>query len=69
MLEHPDVTAAVETGWPRGAAVENRDCREYRVEYAMERFKAFLEFALDGDPELLDHFIAHERPSYRDWLN
>lgn len=67
--EHPDVTAAQATGWPAGAQAENRDRPEYRRAFALEEFEDFLDFALDGDPELLDHFVAHYAGRYRDWLN
>lgn len=67
--DHPDIAAAVETGWPRGTAAENQDCAEYRREFAREAFEDFLAFALDGDPALLDNFVEHYRGKYREWLN
>lgn len=69
MIEDPEITAAVRTGWPLGAAAENRDCREYREEFAQEHFAEFLAFAEDGDPDLLEHFVQHLGYCYRDFLN
>lgn len=69
MLEHPDITSAQETGWPCGAAGENQDCAEYRREFAEERIKDFIDFALAGDSEIVDNFVRHYRPDYKIWLN
>ena len=69
MLEHPDVTAAGETGYPRGAELENRDTPEARLEFAEENAEDFIKFALAGDADLLEHFAEHYKWKYKSWLN
>lgn len=68
-LQHPDVARAQRTGWPWGAEQENRDRPEYRLEYARERAGAFIDFALAGDPDIVDAFVEHFGWDYRHWLN
>lgn len=84
MLEHPDVRSAERTGWPCGAAQENRDRPEYRREFVEDNIEKFVSFvarsgreaidefiryAVDGDPDVIDRFVAHYPWKYRDFLN
>ena len=67
--DHPDVAAALSTGYPRGAALENDDTPEARLEYIEETRKEFLEFIRSIDPGLVDEYIETHYTSYKDWLN
>ena len=68
-IEHPDITSALQCGYPSGAAQENQDTPENRREFAEEFFSDFLAIAQDGDPDILEHFVEHYIWKYREFLN
>lgn len=69
MIEHPDITAALRTGWPGGAEDENLDSMENRMEFAKEHAAELVDFILHGDEDLLDRFVEHYSWKYESWLN
>ena len=73
MYEHPDITAALATGYPRGAEQENRDTPENRADYVDDHRVELVEWLRMGYPEILDEFIEFSghvcSVAYKDWLN
>ena len=67
--DHPDIAAALCTGYPAGARGENEDTQEARREFAEEHIKDFIDFAIDGDSDILENFVAHFGWLYKSWLN
>jgi hypothetical protein len=69
MLQHPDITAALRTGYPANCSGENRDTPEARKDYIEEHTKELLEWLQLGYPEILEEFIELRAWHYRAWLN
>lgn len=67
--DHPDVAAALSTGYPAGSSPDNRDSEQYRDEYIAERIKEFLFWMKHGDQDVLDRFFEEHKRDYRNWLN
>ena len=69
MIEHPDIAAALTTGYPTCTPPENADSEENRLEYIRDHAKELIDWLMEGDPEALADFIAHRRWDYDNWLN
>ena len=67
--DHPDVAAALGEGYPRWQGAENRSTAQTRREFAEEWAREFIDFALDGDPAILEGFTRHMGWKYESWLN
>lgn len=72
-MEHPDITAALRTGYPRNHSEENQDTPENREDYIDEHTTELVGWLRRGYPEILEEFIEMSgqicRTSYREWLN
>lgn len=72
-MEHPDITAALRTGYPANCAGENRDTPEARADYIEEYMVELVRWLRLGYPEVLEEFIdlsAQLCPqSFSNWLN
>ena len=67
-MENPEIRSIEVAGWGKGQKVENEDCRETRLEFAMDHLPE-LEKYLDHRREILDDFIFQNNRLYRAWLN
>lgn len=67
--DHPDIVAIQETGYPAGAELENKSTPEWVRKFAEDYCKEFIDFAMDGDPDILDNFAEHYSWLYNGWLN
>lgn len=71
--DHPDVDAALRTGYPAYSEKENRDSAEARSDYIEEHTGELLGWLRLGYPDVLDEFIELSgqicRVSYKRWLN
>jgi hypothetical protein len=72
-MEHPDITAALRTGYPRFWAQENQDTPENRADYIAEHRAELVAWLRAGYPEVLEEFLASSGQacmvSYETWLN
>ena len=72
-MEHPDITAALRTGYPANCPPENRDTPEAREDYIQEYTGELVKWLRLGYPEILEEFIDLSGQfcpqSYRSWLN
>lgn len=66
-LEHPDITAALRTGYPRYAVGETPDTMEARMAYAEETMMDFFKFLVTEDPEVLERYCEANSRDYKDW--
>ena len=66
-LEHPDITAALRTGYPRYAVGETPDTMEARIQYAEETQLEFFKWLLIQDPELFGRYCEEHERDYREW--
>ncbi len=66
-LEHPDVTWALETGYPAGGEVLT-DTPEERWAFAEVYAREFLTYLAENDPALVDGFVEENWWMYEDWL-
>lgn len=72
-MQHPDVSAALSTGYATFQAKENKDTLETRFEFLEEHQVEFLKWIRDGYPDLMEEFIEfgrhYHKADYQDWLN
>lgn len=73
MLEHPDVSSALRTGYATFQNDVNTDTPENRAEYIDYHMDELTAWLRAGHQEVLDEFIEFSgqacRTSYQDWLN
>ena len=73
ILEHPDVSSALHSGYATFQSNENVDSPENRAEYIEEHSSELIHWLNIGYPEILEEFIEFSgqvcRTSYRSWLN
>ena len=67
--EHPDVSSALCSGYPRGGGNETADTEEMRREFAEEHQREFFAWLKAEDGEIFDRFAWENGRRYRDWLN
>ena len=68
-MEHPDITAALRTGYPSYQSEENQDTPESRAEFIEDHTDALLAWIRATLPEVLDEFMEAHETQYRNWLN
>ena len=68
-IEHPDITAALMTGYPTFQATENQDSPENREDYIDDHMDELVKWLRMGYPDILDEFIEMHRSDYQMWLN
>ena len=68
-IEHPDITAALITGYPTFQAAENQDSQENRSDFINENSELLIKWLRLGYPDILDEFIEMHRSDYQMWLN
>ena len=72
-MEHPDITAALSTGYPTWKPEQNMDTPENRLEYIREYADGLIEWLRLGYPEILDEFVTFSgqvcSTGYAQWLN
>lgn len=66
-MEHPDITRALQTGFP--GAAENLDTPETRMEYIEDTADDFLYWMKREYPEILEEYIERNELKYLSWLN
>ena len=73
MVEHPDITAALITGYPTFQATENQDSPENRADYIDDHMAELVKWLRMGYPDILDEFIEMSDQicsvGYKTWLN
>ena len=69
MIEHPDITSALITGYPTFQAAENQDSPENRADYIDDHMAELVKWLRMGYPDILDEFIEMHGFDYRMWLN
>lgn len=69
MIEHPDVTATQQTGYPSWVESENQDNAENRRTFAEEHIRDFIDWVLAGDADAIDGFVEEHKRPYKKWLN
>ena len=69
MIEHPDITAALITGYPTFQETENQDSPENRADYIDDHMAELVKWLRIGYPDILDEFIEMHRSDYQMWLN
>lgn len=67
-MENPEIRSIEATGYGPGQPQENEDCRENRLEFAMDHLSELSEY-LKHYPEILDDFIFQNSWRYKAWLN
>ena len=68
-MEHPDITAALRTGYPSYQSEENQDTPESRAEFIEDHTDELLSWIRDNHPDLLDEYIEEHKTQYKNWLN
>lgn len=72
-MEHPDIMAALRTGYAAFQSTENRDSPENRADYIEEHMTELIGWLRLGNPDILDEFIEMSdqicRNGYNTWLN
>lgn len=68
-IEHPDITAAMRTGYPEYVNSENQDSPENREQFINERPDLLIRWLRLGYPDILEEYIEMNGPDYREWLN
>lgn len=72
-LEHPDITAALMTGYPTFQATENQDSPENRADYIDDHMTELVTWLRMGYQDILDEFIEMSGQicsvGYKTWLN
>ena len=72
-IEHPDITAALITGYPTFQAAENQDSPENRADYIDDHMAELVKWLRMGYPDILDEFIEMSGQicsvGYKTWLN
>ena len=68
-IEHPDITAAMRTGYPEHMNSENQDSPENRTQFINERPDLLIRWLRLGYPDILEEYIEMNGPYYREWLN
>ncbi len=68
-IEHPDITAAMRTGYPEYVNSENQDSPENREQFINERPNLLIRWLRLGYPDILEEYIEMNGPDYREWLN
>ena len=68
-MEHPDITAALRTGYPSYQSEENQDTPESREEFIEDHAGELLAWIRATLPEVLSEFIAEHETEYKNWLN
>ncbi|MCI8594099.1 MAG: hypothetical protein HFF09_02445 [Oscillospiraceae bacterium] len=66
-LEHPDVTWALETGYPTGNE-EIKDTREDRKAFAEVYAREFFDYLAENEPSMIDGFVEENWWMYEEWL-
>lgn len=66
-MEHPDITAAMLTGYPR-QHLENEDSEEMRDEFINEDLDEFYKWVKKHHPELIEEYIDDNESEYYSWL-
>ena len=73
MIEHPDITSALITGYPTFQAAENQDSPENRADYIDDHIAELVKWLRMGYPDILDEFIEMSGQicsvGYETWLN
>ncbi|MEE0729099.1 MAG: hypothetical protein UCJ19_00985 [Oscillospiraceae bacterium] len=69
IIEHPDITAALRTGYPGHMNSENQDGPENRAQFINERPDLLIRWLRLGYPDILEEYIEMNGPDYREWLN
>ena len=62
-IEHPDITAAMRTGYPEYVNPENRE------QFINERPDLLIRWLRIGYPDILEEYIEMNGLDYREWLN
>ena len=72
-LEHPDIAAALITGYPTLQTPENQDSPENRADYIDDHMEELVKWLRMGYPDILDEFIEMSGQicsvGYKTWLN
>ena len=72
-IEHPDITAALITGYPTFQATENQDSPENRADYIDDHIAELVKWLRMGHPDIMDEFIEMSGQicsiGYKTWLN
>ena len=68
-IEHPDITAAMRTGYPEYVNPENQDNPENREQFINERPDLLIRWLSSGYPDILEEYIEMNGLDYREWLN
>ena len=66
--DHPDIAAALRTGYPTGTALEAEDTHEARLEFVMSDADDFAKFVISSYGDLVDEYIESHWRAYKDWL-
>ena len=68
-IEHPDITAAMRTGYPEYVNPENQDSPENREQFINERPDLLIRWLRIGYPDILEEYIEMNGLDYREWMN
>ena len=68
-IEHPDIPAAMRTGYPEYVNPENQDNPENREQFINERPDLLIRWLRIGYPDILEEYIEMNGLDYREWLN
>lgn len=68
-MQHPDITSALKTGYPRSIQGGNLDCPENRAEYIDDNSYKFISWVRRNYPELAEEYIEENQRDYNNWLN
>ena len=72
-MGHPDISCALQTGYPTFISPENRDTSENRQDFIDDHTVELVQWLRLGHPEILDEFIEFSDTvcsvSYQNWLN
>lgn len=69
IVEHPDITAALRTGYASYQNEENQDTPESREEFIEDHTNELLAWIRATLPEVLEEFIEKHETQYKNWLN
>lgn len=68
-IEHPDIIAAMRTGYPEYVNPENQDSPENREQFINERPDLLIRWLRIGYPDILEEYIEMNGLDYREWMN
>ena len=68
-IEHPDITAAMRTGYPEYVNPGNQDSPENREQFINERPDLLIRWLRIGYPDILEEYIEMNGLDYREWMN